>query len=36
MPTFGAWEATVLEAAYDAIDFISCHAYYEELDGDVG
>jgi alpha-N-arabinofuranosidase len=36
MPTFGAWEATVLEAAYDAIDFVSCHAYYEELDGDVG
>ena len=36
MPTFIAWEATVLEAAYDAIDFVSCHAYYEELDGDVG
>ena len=36
MPTFGAWEATVLEQAYDAVDYISCHAYYEELDGDLG
>lgn len=35
MPTFGTWEATVLEHAYDAVDFISCHAYYEERDGDV-
>ncbi|MCG5218519.1 arabinosylfuranosidase ArfA [Streptosporangium soli] len=30
MPTFGAWEATVLEHAYDAVDYISLHAYYEE------
>ena len=29
MPTFGAWEATVLEHAYDEVDFISAHAYYE-------
>jgi alpha-N-arabinofuranosidase len=36
MPTFGSWEATVLEAAYDAVDYISCHAYYEERDGDLG
>ena len=36
MPTFGAWEATVLEEAYDVVDLISCHAYYEELDGDLG
>jgi alpha-N-arabinofuranosidase len=35
MPTFGAWEATVLEHAYDAVDYLSCHAYYEELDGDL-
>src|SRR5262245_16118583 len=34
MPTFGNWEATVLEHAYDEVDFISCHAYYEEHDGD--
>ncbi len=36
MPTFGAWEATVLEEAYDQVDYISCHAYYEETDGDLG
>ncbi|WP_255951468.1 arabinosylfuranosidase ArfA [Streptomyces odontomachi] len=34
MPTFGAWEATVLEEAYDLVDYISLHAYYEEKDGD--
>ncbi|MCT9002415.1 arabinosylfuranosidase ArfA [Microbacterium memoriense] len=34
MPTFGAWERTVLEHAFDDVDFISCHAYYEERDGD--
>jgi alpha-N-arabinofuranosidase len=32
--TFAAWEATVLEAAYDVVDHISLHAYYEEIDGD--
>ncbi len=36
MPTFGAWERAVLEAAYDSIDFISAHAYYQEHDGDLG
>jgi alpha-N-arabinofuranosidase len=36
MPTFGAWERTVLEHAYEAVDYVSCHAYYEEsADGDV-
>ncbi|HEX6340253.1 alpha-N-arabinofuranosidase [Umezawaea sp.] len=35
MPTFGEWETTVLELAYDQVDHISCHAYYEVLDGDV-
>ncbi|MFI1035462.1 alpha-N-arabinofuranosidase [Streptomyces sp. NPDC020951] len=35
MPTFGSWEATVLEHTYDHVDFISCHAYYEEKNGDV-
>ncbi|MFF8842010.1 alpha-N-arabinofuranosidase [Streptomyces sp. NPDC015127] len=34
MPTFAAWEATVLEEAYDLVDFVSLHAYYEEVDGD--
>ncbi len=33
MPTFGAWESTVLEHTYDLVDFISAHAYYQ-LDGD--
>ncbi|MEV0385356.1 alpha-N-arabinofuranosidase [Nonomuraea sp. NPDC050643] len=36
MPTFGAWEATVLEETYDLVDYVSCHAYYEEKDGDLG
>ena len=35
MPTFGAWEATVLEQCYDEVDYISCHAYYQENDGDL-
>ncbi|GAA0513822.1 alpha-N-arabinofuranosidase [Paractinoplanes deccanensis] len=29
MPTFGAWEATVLEEAYDQVDYISLHTYYD-------
>ncbi|MDR2999591.1 MAG: alpha-N-arabinofuranosidase [Microbacterium sp.] len=35
MPTFGAWEHTVLTHAYDEVDYISMHAYYQEHDGDV-
>jgi alpha-N-arabinofuranosidase len=34
--TFGDWERTVLEHSYDYVDYISCHAYYEEHDGDLG
>ena len=34
MPTFGSWEATVLEHAYDQVDYLSLHAYYQEHDGD--
>ena len=34
MPTFGTWERVVLEETYDDVDFISCHAYYEPLEGD--
>jgi alpha-N-arabinofuranosidase len=34
MPTFGAWESEVLEHCYDAVDYISLHAYYEERDAD--
>jgi alpha-L-arabinofuranosidase len=33
MPTFGTWEATVLDLAYDVVDYISAHAYYQ-LKGD--
>jgi len=36
MPTFGDWERTVLEHAYEHVDFISCHAYYQERGGDLG
>lgn len=34
MPTFGEWEHTVLSHAYDEVDYISLHAYYQEHDGD--
>ncbi len=34
MPTFGTWEQTVLRHAYDEVDYISLHAYYQEHDGD--
>lgn len=29
MPTFGTWEETVLDIAWDVTDFISLHAYYD-------
>ena len=29
MATFAAWEATVLEQAYDQVDYISLHTYYD-------
>lgn len=35
MPTFSDWERVVLSHTYDDIDYISCHAYYEEKDGDL-
>ncbi|WP_407344878.1 alpha-N-arabinofuranosidase [Pengzhenrongella phosphoraccumulans] len=35
MPTFGEWERVVLTHTYDDVDFISCHAYYEEKNGDL-
>ena len=28
MPTFGSWEWTVLDEAYDNIDYLSLHRYY--------
>ncbi|GAA3902345.1 arabinosylfuranosidase ArfA [Actinoplanes auranticolor] len=30
MPTFGSWEATVLAETYDAVDYVSMHAYYQQ------
>ncbi|MBC7276381.1 alpha-N-arabinofuranosidase [Nocardioides sp.] len=34
METFGSWEHTVLTHAYDEIDYISMHEYYQERSGD--
>ncbi|RJK93825.1 alpha-N-arabinofuranosidase [Vallicoccus soli] len=36
MPTFGTWEDRVLEHTYEHVDYVSMHAYYEELVGDLG
>jgi alpha-N-arabinofuranosidase len=36
MPTFGEWERVVLTHTYDDVDYISCHAYYQEKNGDLG
>ncbi|NUS15337.1 MAG: alpha-N-arabinofuranosidase [Streptomyces sp.] len=30
MPTFGSWEQQVLDEAYDVVDYISLHAYFEQ------
>ncbi len=35
MPTFGAWEAEVLEQCHELVDYISAHAYYEVHGDDV-
>ncbi len=32
MPTYPQWEATVLEATYDQIDYISLHMYFENYE----
>jgi alpha-N-arabinofuranosidase len=34
MPTFGAWEQTVLGHTYEEVDYVSLHAYYEETEVD--
>jgi alpha-N-arabinofuranosidase len=36
MPTFGEWERIVLGHTYDDVDYISCHAYYQPRNGDIG
>ncbi len=34
MPTFGDWEATVLDHCYDHVDYISMHRYYDDHERD--
>ena len=36
MPTFPQWEATVLEHAYEDVDFLSLHQYLGNATGDMG
>ena len=33
MPTFGAWEKTVLEHTYELVDYVSLHTYYGNHSG---
>lgn len=35
MPTFGDWEFTVLEHAYEQVDFLSLHLYWENFENDL-
>jgi alpha-N-arabinofuranosidase len=35
MPTFGAWERTVLEHCFDHVEYISLHTYLNNYAGDV-
>lgn len=35
MPTFGDWELTVLEHAYEHVDYLSLHCYYDNFDNDL-
>lgn len=34
--TFAEWEATVLDLAYEQVDYLSLHAYYNNNEGDTG
>jgi alpha-N-arabinofuranosidase len=34
MPTFGAWEETVLEHTFDHVEYISLHTYINDYQGD--
>lgn len=34
MKTFGEWESTVLDCAYENVDYISMHTYYNNTDDD--
>lgn len=35
MPTFGQWELTVLDHAYDQVDYLSLHQYYGNPENDL-
>jgi alpha-N-arabinofuranosidase len=35
MPTFGAWEETVLERCFDHVEYLSLHAYYRQEHGNL-
>ena len=35
MPTFGSWEATVLEHTYQHVDYLSLHSYYGNRSNDL-
>ena len=35
MPTFGAWEYTVLDHTFEHVDFISLHQYFENYEDDI-
>lgn len=35
MPTFGEWEYTVLEHAYEHVDYLSLHLYWENFENDL-
>lgn len=34
MPTFGEWEATTLDLAYDKVDYLSLHIYFDNRSDD--
>lgn len=36
MPTFGAWEATVLDHVYEYVDYLSLHQYHSKIGDDRG
>lgn len=36
MPTFGTWEATVLDHVYEYVDYLSLHQYYRKTGDDTG
>jgi len=35
MPSFGSWEATVLEHTYEHVDYLSLHCYYNNRANDI-